>query len=188
MFLNYMFTIMLMAFVIFAIPQVITDVVVRLRYETSGPYYYIESAYRSEKEHASYRVLIGSIVLFVIYLLSFIFGARLFPTLYKPFYRDQTQTAVVDEIEYDTDLDYFGIHDFRVTYVCDDQSTHTYFPCKNTNLYLSDTGEAYFIRCTRTTKTFWGSLLTPERIREVVDIYLPEKEYQELQETLASYI
>lgn len=188
MFLNYMFTIMLMAFVIFAIPQVIMNFVFFLRYDVNEPYFHAAPAYSSEKEQVSYRVLIGSIVLFVIYLLSFIFGARLFPTLYKPFYRDQTQTAVVDEIEYDTDLDYFGIHDFRVTYVCDDQMTHTYFPYKNTNLYLSDTGEAYFIRCTRTTKTFWGSLLTPERIQEIVDIYLPEKEYQELQETLASYI
>lgn len=188
MFINYMFTIMLMAFVIFAIPQIITDWVFLLRYDVNGHYLYEAPDYCSGKEDVSYRVLIVSIVLFVIYLLSFIFGARLFPTLYKPFYQDQTQTAVVDEIEYDTDLDYFGIHDFHVTYVCDDQTTSTYFPCKKTNLYLSDTGEAYLIRRTRTTKTFWYSLLTPEQIQGVIDIYLPEKEYQELQETLASYI
>ena len=75
----------------------------------------------------------------------------------------------------------FEIPDFFVTYSRSNESAAEFFPYSKTNLCLSITGEAYLIRRTRTTKTFWYSLLTRKQVLDVTDIYLPEKEYQELQ-------
>ena len=126
-----------------------------------------------------------TIIFLMVYIYCYLFGAERFPKLYDSLYQKNIDVLEVETVEFVVKSSCFEIPDFFVTYSRSNESAAEFFPYSKTNLCLSITGEAYLIRRTRTTKTFWYSLLTRKQVLDVTDIYLPEKEYQELQAILS---
>lgn len=126
-----------------------------------------------------------TIIFLMVYIYCYLFGAKRFPKLYDSLYQKNIDVLEVETVEFGVKFACFEIPDFFVTYPRSNEPAVEFFPYSKTNLCLSITGEAYLIRRTRTTKTFWCSLLTRDQVLDVTDIYLPEKEYQELQAVLS---
>lgn len=99
-----------------------------------------------------------TIIFLLVYIYYYLFGAKRFPKLYDSLYQKNIDVLEVETVEFGVKFACFEIPDFFVTYPRSNEPAVEFFPYSKTNLCLSITGEAYLIRRTRTTKTFWCSL------------------------------